>query len=106
MILKMNFNFNFKDMPFAPGPSMCDLTNGSDLHHAEKYGIKRASQQPPGVMVPICRNGGEGHHSAEALLWTPLQETSRIELDFVATETHQNLGDTSISGSVPLPKPS
>jgi hypothetical protein len=42
MILKMNFNFNFKDMPFATGASMCDLTNGCDLHHAEKYGIKRA----------------------------------------------------------------
>jgi len=90
--LKMNFNFNFKDMPFATGASMCDLTNASDLHHAEKYGIKRASQQPPGVgaMVPICRNGGEGHHAAGALLRSPLQETSRIKLELV--ETHQNLG--------------
>jgi hypothetical protein len=73
---------------------MCDLTNGCDLHHAEKYGIKRAPQQPPGVgaMLPICRNGGEGHHSAEALLRSPLQEASRIKLELVATETHQNLG--------------
>jgi len=30
MILKMNFNFNIKDMPEAAGPSMCDLTNGCD----------------------------------------------------------------------------
>jgi len=44
MILKMNFNFNFKDMPFATGASMCDLTNGSDSHHTEKSGIKRSSR--------------------------------------------------------------
>jgi len=41
MILKMNFNFKFKDILFAAGPSMCDLTSGCDSHHTEKYGIKR-----------------------------------------------------------------
>ena len=41
MILKMNFNFNIKDMLDAPEASMCDLTNGGDWHHTGKYGIKR-----------------------------------------------------------------
>jgi hypothetical protein len=42
MILKMNFNFNFKDMPFAAQASIRGVTNGCDLHHTGKYGIKRA----------------------------------------------------------------
>jgi len=37
-ILKLNFNFNFKDMPQAAEASMCDLTNVRDLHHTEKSG--------------------------------------------------------------------
>jgi len=41
MILKMNFNFNFKDMPGAAEASMCDLTNARDRHHTGKSGIKR-----------------------------------------------------------------
>jgi hypothetical protein len=33
MILKMNFNFNFKDMPRAPDPSIRCVTNPRDPHH-------------------------------------------------------------------------
>jgi hypothetical protein len=52
MILKMNFNFNFKDMPFATGASMCDLTSGCDSHHTEKSGIKRSSRAAqPGMFA-------------------------------------------------------
>jgi hypothetical protein len=32
-ILKMNFNFNFKDMPEAPEASIRGVTNPRDLHH-------------------------------------------------------------------------
>ncbi len=34
----MNFNFNFKDMPFPPGESIRSVTNARNLHHTEKYG--------------------------------------------------------------------
>jgi hypothetical protein len=43
MILKMNFNFNFKDMPGAAGASIRGVTNVRDPHHTGKYGIKRSS---------------------------------------------------------------
>ena len=49
-ILKMNFNFNFKDMPSPTRASMYHLTNGCDSHHMEKSGIKRASQQSLAVI--------------------------------------------------------
>jgi hypothetical protein len=39
-ILKMNFNFNFKDMPLAAGASIRGATNGRDQHHAGKSGIE------------------------------------------------------------------
>jgi len=39
--LKMNFNFNFKDMPFAAGQSIRRVTSARDLHHTEDSGIKR-----------------------------------------------------------------
>jgi hypothetical protein len=43
MILKMNFNFNFKDMPSAPQASIRAVTNVRDPHHTGKSGIKRIS---------------------------------------------------------------
>jgi hypothetical protein len=45
VILKMNFNFNFKDMPLAPQASIHPVTNGRDRHHTGKYGIKRCSRR-------------------------------------------------------------
>jgi hypothetical protein len=39
-ILKMNFNFNLKDIPFATGQSIRYVTNACDSHHTAKYGIK------------------------------------------------------------------
>jgi hypothetical protein len=45
MILKMNFNFNFKDMPPAAAASICGVTNERDLHHTGKSGIKRVSRR-------------------------------------------------------------
>jgi hypothetical protein len=36
MILKMNFNFNFKDMLRPPGASIRGVTNARDLHHMEE----------------------------------------------------------------------
>lgn len=45
MILKMNFNFNFKDMPFAAGQSIRRVTSVRDWHHMAKYGIKRFNLQ-------------------------------------------------------------
>jgi len=42
MILKMNFNFNFKDMPGAAGASIRGVTNARDRHRMAKSGIKRA----------------------------------------------------------------
>jgi hypothetical protein len=41
MILKMNFNFNFKDMPGPPDASIRRVTNARDQHHTGKSGIKR-----------------------------------------------------------------
>jgi hypothetical protein len=41
MILKMNFNFNFKDMPRAANASIRCVTNVRDQHHTAKFGIKR-----------------------------------------------------------------
>jgi hypothetical protein len=38
MILKMNFNFNIKDMLEAAGPSICDLTNGRDRQRVGEIG--------------------------------------------------------------------
>jgi hypothetical protein len=52
MILKMNFNFNFKDMLAAARASMWDLTNGCDSHHAEKYRIKPAGGS--GLAEPVA----------------------------------------------------
>jgi hypothetical protein len=40
MILKMNFNFNFKDMPPAARASIREVTNARDRHPTGKYGIK------------------------------------------------------------------
>jgi hypothetical protein len=39
MILKMNFNFNFKDIPAAPKASIHGLTTARDEDHA--VGIPR-----------------------------------------------------------------
>jgi hypothetical protein len=36
MILKMNFNFNIKDMPEAAGPSIRCVTNVRDRQHMGK----------------------------------------------------------------------
>ncbi len=44
MILKMNFNFNFKDMLWAEDESIRYVTNARDLHHMENPGIKRSSR--------------------------------------------------------------
>jgi hypothetical protein len=38
MILKMNFNFNFKDMPAMAAASIQSLTTGCDRHHMGKIG--------------------------------------------------------------------
>jgi hypothetical protein len=38
MILKMNFNFNFKHKPRAAGQSICRLTMGLDSDHTGKFG--------------------------------------------------------------------
>jgi hypothetical protein len=40
MILKMNFNFNFKDMPGAAGPSIRGVTNVRDPHHTANSRIE------------------------------------------------------------------
>jgi len=37
MILKMNFNFNFKDMPHAAGQSIRNLTNACDWDHKGNF---------------------------------------------------------------------
>jgi len=42
----MNFNFNFKDMPGAPGASIRRVTNAPDWHRTGKSGIKWGSLQP------------------------------------------------------------
>jgi len=42
-ILKMNFNFNLKDMPLAPEASIRLITTPRDLHHTAKSRIKRGS---------------------------------------------------------------
>jgi hypothetical protein len=42
-ILKMNFNFNLKDMPPAPEASIRRVTTPRDLHHMAKSGIKRGN---------------------------------------------------------------
>jgi hypothetical protein len=36
LILKMNFNFNFKDSLAAADPSMRNRTSGRDQNHTEK----------------------------------------------------------------------
>jgi len=38
VILKMNFNFNFKDMLGAAGASIGCITNVRDLHHTAESG--------------------------------------------------------------------
>jgi hypothetical protein len=43
MILKMNFNFNIKDMLPTAGASIRSVTNVPDRHHTGKSGIKRVS---------------------------------------------------------------
>jgi hypothetical protein len=42
----MNFNFNFKDMPLAPGQSIRRVTSVRDRHPTGKYGIKRGCLGP------------------------------------------------------------
>jgi len=37
-ILKMNFNFNFKDIARPPNPSIDRLTNGCDWNHMVELG--------------------------------------------------------------------
>jgi len=37
MILKMNFNFNSKDIPLAPDPSIRRLTTARDWDHAAQF---------------------------------------------------------------------
>jgi hypothetical protein len=41
-ILKMNFNFNFKDKLPAAVASIRRITNARDPHHTAKSGIKRS----------------------------------------------------------------
>jgi hypothetical protein len=54
MILKMNFNFNFKDMLPAAGASIRSVTNGCERHHTGKYRIKWSSEcGQPGVIVGL-----------------------------------------------------
>jgi hypothetical protein len=40
-MLKMNFNFNFKDMPPAAEASIRSAINARDQHHTGKNRIKR-----------------------------------------------------------------
>jgi hypothetical protein len=40
-ILKMNFNFNFKDKPGVAEASIRSVTNGRARHRMGKWGIKR-----------------------------------------------------------------
>jgi hypothetical protein len=54
-ILKMNFNFNFKDMPRAAEASIRSATNARDRHHTGKSGIKRGSGALAHI-VAIYRN--------------------------------------------------
>jgi hypothetical protein len=66
MILKMNFNFNFKDMPPAPQASIHHVTNVRDRHHTGKYGIKRSSRcsqwRNGNANTPeYSTSGGQGH---------------------------------------------
>ena len=44
--LKMNFNFNFKDMLAAAAQSIRSVTSVRDLHHTGIYGIKRMRASP------------------------------------------------------------
>lgn len=39
MILKMNFNFNFKDMPRAAGQSIRRLTTACDYNHTVETAV-------------------------------------------------------------------
>jgi hypothetical protein len=58
MMLKMNFNFNFKDIPFAAGQSMCDLTNSCDSHHTEKTRERMDFRRFTRTQPPIEAVGG------------------------------------------------
>jgi hypothetical protein len=49
MILKMNFNFNFKDMLGQAGESIRRLTNGRDLNHMGKIGPRNALSCREGI---------------------------------------------------------
>jgi len=40
----MNFNFNFKDMPPAPGPSIRRVANARDRQRTGKSGIRWGSR--------------------------------------------------------------
>ena len=87
----MNFNFNFKDIPFAPGQSIRRVTNVRDPHHTGKCGIKRglivllpgvpllASFARSGLVAPATQSilrrtphgvlyGGDSHYSCRSLL--------------------------------------
>jgi hypothetical protein len=53
-ILKMNFNFNLKDMPLASGQSIQRITDRRDPHHMANQSIERDS--PPAMGgVPVFR---------------------------------------------------
>jgi hypothetical protein len=54
-ILKMNFNFNFKDKPGSAEASIRYVTNVRDLHHAGKIWIKRNSRAVDVVIVKILQ---------------------------------------------------
>jgi hypothetical protein len=43
MILKMNFNFNFKDIPPSPNPSIRGLTTARDYDHTVELPHRMAS---------------------------------------------------------------
>ena len=52
VILKMNFNFNFKDMLLALQASIHHVTNARDMHHTGNQGIKRGAQRS---QLRICK---------------------------------------------------
>jgi hypothetical protein len=45
MILKMNFNFNIKDILRVAEASIRGVTNGRDAHHTGDSGIKRGDAE-------------------------------------------------------------
>jgi len=49
MILKMNFNFNFKDMPWRPSQSIRRRTNRCDGNHTAQFRHWTAFESREGV---------------------------------------------------------